>query len=1306
MERTQEMEANFNWAEAAESYKQISRMADSDTQAAEIWEKIGFCFGRASTQADTLEKFRELGQRAVESYDQAARLFENDANTVNLARNKLCRMLSAYLQSWIATSTAEKKMSLDESIELGRSCLVACENLDLKVDYARVCSDLLLILLERLYISSDSEEMRKIAQTGTEYAEKAIAALSKADNKRQLLKAYYAGSLQSWYAANIAEQEERRNELVRRSLDYANNALNLSKEINDPYGSAMSFWAASACTLLFTEKAELSLEYAYGMLKDGTTLRDNYLKGVASYLIAFAANWMTVREEDPIKRRESREKTMKHAEDAVRFLKITCQDYFVAETCLYYAESYSAKARDADPGEKRILLEKAVSIGRLGLEHATLSGSPDARGSTLHALSKALQFMSSLETKTSEKRTLLVEALTYREQYNSIVEKAFSSNDWTRGVGKSYEGLTKAELAKTEAVLDRRKSLLESSLKDMEEGVARCRKTILLRPIPTLITVVGTFEEGLGWILGELYLLTKERENLIKAIGVYDSAASDFRKANMSNRAAEAYWKAAKTSDSLGELERATKYFESAVSEYTEAAKKIPQFSRFYEDYASYMKAWSMIEKAKIEHRHEEYSEAAINYKKASELTSQTRIWKYLATNFNAWSAMEHAEHLSRKETSDESIKAFRRAVMLFLKSKEALERETSNIKDNDEKQKAIELSNASTLKKEYCIARIDVEEARILDLEGDYAQSAEKYGSAASAFEELTEKTQIDSEQEETKAIAFMCRAWQTMKMADRRVTPKLYHEASDLFLKAKEHSTGERTNLLALGNSAFCKALQYGTEFEETREEQEFSKVKKYLESASGYYLRAGFENASEWTNATETLFDAYNYMIGAEIEPEPGEKTKRFLLAEKCLERSSKLYEEAGYTGKKEEILKILGKVKEKREFTLSLKDLVLAPREASNTSAMPAPKMVVEEPVGLMRFERGLIQANLIASKQDIRVGEDLVLEIQLANLGKKPAFLKQIDEIVPDELDVSVSSDTYEIKEDHLNMKGTQLDPLKTLGLTILLKPLGSGSFVTRPRILYTDETGNQMSCEAESITVKVSESMLCGRVPTGYLDLDNLLLGGIPETYAILLTAPSFDERDLLVRNFLEIGARNSETTLYFTIDAHAVKNLGNELPKNFYVFICNPQAGTIIRSLPTVFKLKGVENLTEINIALTSATQGMEPPSQGQRRRACLEIVSDVLLQHRAVIARRWLSALIPELKSKGFTTMAVLNPRMHPSEEAIAIQDLFDGEISMYEKETRKGPEKFLRVKKMFNQKYLDNELPVRKERLQLQK
>ena len=46
-------------------------------------------------------------------------------------------------------------------------------------------------------------------------------------------------------------------------------------------------------------------------------------------------------------------------------------------------------------------------------------------------------------------------------------------------------------------------------------------------------------------------------------------------------------------------------------------------------------------------------------------------------------------------------------------------------------------------------------------------------------------------------------------------------------------------------------------------------------------------------------------------------------------------------------------------------------------------------------------------------------------------------------------------------------------------------------------------------------------------------------------------------------------------------------------------------------------------------------------------------------------------------------------------------AILDLFEGEISVYEKETRKGLEKFVRIKKMYNQRYLESELCLKKER-----
>jgi len=87
---------------------------------------------------------------------------------------------------------------------------------------------------------------------------------------------------------------------------------------------------------------------------------------------------------------------------------------------------------------------------------------------------------------------------------------------------------------------------------------------------------------------------------------------------------------------------------------------------------------------------------------------------------------------------------------------------------------------------------------------------------------------------------------------------------------------------------------------------------------------------------------------------------------------------------------------------------------------------------------------------------------------------------------------------------------------------------------------------------------------------------------------------------------------------------------------------------------------------------------------------------VSDVLLQHHTVQTRRWLTDIIAELKSRGFTTLAVINPTMHSSEEVHAIADLFEGEINIYE---RAREERFLKIKKMYNQRYSEREIPLKK-------
>jgi len=281
------------------------------------------------------------------------------------------------------------------------------------------------------------------------------------------------------------------------------------------------------------------------------------------------------------------------------------------------------------------------------------------------------------------------------------------------------------------------------------------------------------------------------------------------------------------------------------------------------------------------------------------------------------------------------------------------------------------------------------------------------------------------------------------------------------------------------------------------------------------------------------------------------------------------------------------------------------------------------------------------------------------------------------------------------------MNRKRLDPLMTEEIRLTLRSFDKGIFEIKPKIIYIDATGHQMSCEPERVTISISEIILAGRVGTGYKDLDSLLLGGIPENHAVILTSPSCDEKDLLIKRFLETGPEKSQITFHVTIEASGVKALAEENQSSFCLLICNPQAGKIIKSLPNVFRLKGVENLTDISIALTKAFRRLDASVSGPRR-ACIEIISDILLQHRAVKTRRWLNDIITELKSKGFTTLAVMNPKMHSPQEVHAILGLFDGEINIYEKESEKGLEKFLEIKKMYNQKYLESELPLRRQRL----
>jgi hypothetical protein len=71
----------------------------------------------------------------------------------------------------------------------------------------------------------------------------------------------------------------------------------------------------------------------------------------------------------------------------------------------------------------------------------------------------------------------------------------------------------------------------------------------------------------------------------------------------------------------------------------------------------------------------------------------------------------------------------------------------------------------------------------------------------------------------------------------------------------------------------------------------------------------------------------------------------------------------------------------------------------------------------------------------------------------------------------------------------------------------------------------------------------------------------------------------------------------------------------------------------------------------------------------------------------------RRWISELITDLGAKGFTMLDVINPEIHPHDQARAIIDLFDGEIELTQTEDPLECKKSVRVKKLRNQDYIKN-------------
>jgi len=87
------------------------------------------------------------------------------------------------------------------------------------------------------------------------------------------------------------------------------------------------------------------------------------------------------------------------------------------------------------------------------------------------------------------------------------------------------------------------------------------------RNVPSYVATVAEFENNFGEILKENHFLTTDKDNLTKAIKIYNQAAENFKKVDLPSRVAETYWKIAGNLDALYKYSEAAENFEKAVKE-------------------------------------------------------------------------------------------------------------------------------------------------------------------------------------------------------------------------------------------------------------------------------------------------------------------------------------------------------------------------------------------------------------------------------------------------------------------------------------------------------------------------------------------------------------------------------------------------------------------------------------------------------------------------------------------------------------------------------------------------------------------
>ncbi len=1069
----------YDWLKEAGLYRKAIDLAEKGNPSIfeELYEKLGYSLYRASFQEETLDAFRTRGSEALESYQKARDLCV-DSNHASIARRQRSEAMISLISYWLASDVSEKKKNIDECWNHAEKSLEAFEQGREPLQYGKTFNQLSISVGFAFLLASAYENRERLLTDAVKFGECAIKNLSGQNDEFELAKAYARASTYQISLATVFPKANDQVDHASKAKEYTSSAEALSPEAR----LMESVSVLERIGLDAAEGTDKALELFEKALDLGRKMRDHFAIGSALDRLAYHTAWRASLTEDPEEPAKCLQKAFELSKEAKeQFSKLS----FVSPGYgFFWSESPEAEylwllaVYEIDPDKKRKMLEKAVSLVPELLNAARLSGYPNIVDYAHHTVSKIFVTAAQVESAVEKKRALLEKALEHRRKTVETSGDLMPRTCWDTGIMLARLGDLKQDLSDLAETVEAKKKLLLETISDRKRGMELLVRALSIfksetGPSSLLVDFIGIQHQN-AYALVNLYQLTKEKELLTEAASEFAKIISSLRVLENNSWLAMVYWQFAQVWDDMGEYMKSADAFNDAHKNFEAAAAKIPQLKERYHELAMYMQSWSEIERARYYHAKQEHRLAMEHFEKAAGIQKGLKNWSYMSSNYSAWVKVENGENLSRNEQSEEAIQAFTQAGELFVQSEESLRDQLEKIEDL-ERQVVLDVLKATDLMQEYCKARIAIEEAKIFDKKGDHSLSSEKYGHAAKLFEKIIPLSVSEQQERELKYVHLLAQAWQKMTQAEAEVSPELYVAASKLFEEAKDLTTNEKTKMLILAHSRFSKALEAGTVFSDTRDMETYRRAVVSLETAGNYYIKAGFPKASEYAKATRLLFDAYVHIDNAKKESDPEKRAKLCVMAEKVLQTAAGSFLKAEHPEKREQVLALLETVKEERDLAQSLVEVLHAPSIMSATTSFNAPACECEEPVGSETFQKADVQANVILSRKELKVGENLEVEIELVNAGRSPAVLVKINDGVPEGFDLTRKPDLYSVEDRHFSLKGKRLEPLRAEEIKYCLKPRTHGEFELRPKVLYLSEDGRYKSRDVEPTSITVTE---------------------------------------------------------------------------------------------------------------------------------------------------------------------------------------------------------------------------------------